>query len=320
MVNAQPVGWADTMAIAPVEDTQRKFMLGLETLPAPYGDTAFNIADILSQQNHRKYDQEYTYMINVHLDGDAPDNTEYNVYTIADTWMVRQAYALAKAVYNENTKEELAMMEPKMKAKWGGFRVASGLTNVNGGVSMQILEDASKQPLLSQWNPLATGEFYASEVTASAGQAIFKWFGTTTPTAYNMIEQLDLSTNSIPSPSTVNAQIPYDGIEIDVSTSSATYEHLQQDGNLPPYSRDDIETSILVKVGTIFKDGGGSQKLSTGFFPATNGFFVIEGYAPNLDNQHVVQVEAKKGTYNGVHCLDLVTPNDVKKWEGRLNG
>ncbi len=227
MVNAQPVGWADTMAIGDIDDTQRKFMLGVTELPAAHTDTVYNAADILSQHNHRKYDQEHQYLVNIHLDGDAPAGTQIDVYTIKDTWMTRQAYALARAVYNENTKEELAMMEPKMKAKWGGFRMASGLTAVNSGCSMQVSQTVALQPSIGQWTQLNTGEFYVSEVTASAGQATFKWFGDSTPTTYNIIQQLDLATNAIPSPSTVNTVIPYDGVEVDVSTSSATYEHLQ---------------------------------------------------------------------------------------------
>lgn len=320
MVNAQPVGWADIMAVAKKDDTQRNFTLGIATLPAGPNGTIYNAADILSQQNHRKYDQEYQYMCNIHLDGSAPPGTQFDVYTIRDTWMTRQAYAMARAVYNENTKEELAMMEPKMKAKWGGFRIALGLNSFNEGCSMQPLEGPTGQPLLGQWSALTTGEFFNSEVTATAGQATFKWLGNSTPTEYNMIEQLDLATNSIPSPSTVNTQIPYDGVEVDVSTSSATYEHLQQDGNLPPYSRDTIETPILWKVGTIFKDASGSQKLSTGYFPATNGFFIIVGYAPDTNAEHVCRLEVKKGTHNGVACEQLVSADDIKRWEARLNG
>ncbi len=317
MVNAQPVGWADIMAN---EETQRRFMLGNSVLPVVGAGTVFNAADILSQNNHRKYTQEKKYMINVHLEGSAPVGSSFDVYTIKDTWMTRQSYALAKAVYNENIKEELAMMEPKMKAKWGGFRVNLGLTGYNYGCSMQPLEDpATGQPLLGQWTPLDAGEFYASEVTATAGQANFKWMGVSIPTAFNMIEQLDLATNSIPSPSTVNTTIPYDGIEVDVSTSSATYEHLQQDGNLPPYARDDIETSLLVKVGTIFKDASGNQKLSTGMFSAINGFFVIVGYAPDVDSEYYVSLECKKGTDNGVHCEELCSKKDINHWEGRLD-
>ena len=320
MANAQPVGWADTMAVGKKDDTQRRFMLGNSDLPVTPTGTVFNAADILSQNNHRKYDQEYQYMINVHLEGSAPVGTQFDVYTIRDTWMTRQAYALARAVYNENTKEELAMMEPKMRAKWGGFRVALGLTGYNYGCSMQPIENTVGQPLLGQWSPLTAGEFYNSEVTAAGGQATFKWIGDSLPTEFNMIEQLDLATNSIPSPSTVNTTIPYDGVEVDVSTSSATYEHLQQDGNLPPYSRDSMETSLLVKVGTIFKDASGSQKLSTGYFPATNGWFVVVGYAPDVDAENIVSLEVKKGTHNGVACEQLVSPEDIKRWEARLNG
>ncbi len=321
MANAQPVGWADIMATGKNEDTQRRFMLGCDQFPVQPGGTVYNAADILSQNNHRKYDQEYQYMVNIHLEGDAPSGTSFDVYTIRDTWMTRQAYSLARAVYNENTKEELAMMEPKMKAKWGGFRVALGLTTgYNYGVSMQPVEDATGQPLLGQWTGLSTGEFYNSVVTSGAGQAIFKWMGDTTPTEFNMIEQLDLATNSIPSPSVPNTQIPYDGVEVDVSTSSATYEALQEDGNLPPYSRNDIETSLLVKVGTIFKDASGSQKLSTGYFPATNGYIVIVGYAPDTPAEHIVSLEVKKGTHQGVACEMLASAKDINRWEDRLNG
>lgn len=295
---------------------ERKFPLAFRGAGPPLANLILPADIICSETNHRKYDQLKTYTVKVDLDSQSAP-ASYEVYAIQDTWMLKQAVALAHAVYNDNTKEERAMMEKKMLAKWGGFRLDHGLSAVaTSGAA------AFYNPLSGLTGVVNTAEIYLSEVSAAAGQATFKLTGATTPTEFNIIEQLDLSSNSIPSPSTVNTTIPYDGIEVDVSTSSATYEHIQQDGNLPPYDRNNLETNIWVHVGTLHINANGNQKLSTGYFNAPLGMVYLEGYSgqDSAPNTKALTLEFKKGDYQGVHAIDICSASDIRTWEGRLNG
>lgn len=302
-----------------MEETQRKMNLVFrgEGPSLPNLEVAADI--ICSEVNHRKYDQLMTYTVKIDLDSSVDSGT-FQVYALQDSWMVKQAIAMAHAVYNVNTKEERALMESKMMAKWGGFRLQSGLPKTVFTDACAAQKNYTLAPY--NWIPLDTAEIYFSEVTAAGGQATFGLTGLTTPTFYNIIEQLDLSGNSIPSPSTVNTEIPYDGVEVDVSTSDATYEHLQQDGNLPPYARNDLETNIWTLVGTLHIDANGNQKLSTGYFDAPLGMIALAGYSVQTGANSVpaLSIEFQKGSYQGVKATPVCSKKDIARWEGRLNG
>ena len=206
-----------------MEETQRKFNLVFRGAGPATASLELAGDIVLLESNHRKYDQLMTYRMKIDLDPSYAGGS-FNIYALQDNWMVKQGIAMAHAVYNVNTAEERAMMEDKMLAKWGGFRLRSGLPATVYTDSCASFKDLNVNPY--SWFPVNTAEIYFSEVSAAAGQATFAMSGASSPTLYNVIEQLDLSSNSIPSPSTVNTTIPYDGIEVDVSTNSATYEHI----------------------------------------------------------------------------------------------
>jgi hypothetical protein len=301
-----------------MDEVQRKINLVFRGAGPPLANLELAADIVCSEINHRKYDQLMTYKLKVDLDAAAAPGT-YEIYALQDTWMMKQAIAMAHAVYNVNTKEERAMMEPKMLAKWGGFRLQSGLPATTHSDACGSQKRFSLSPY--DYIPVNTAEIYFSEVTGSSGQATFGLTGATTANFYNIIEQLDLSQNSIPSPSTVNAEIPYDGIEVDVSTSDATYEHLQQDGNLPPYARNDFETNVWTLVGTLHIDANGNQKLSTGYFDAPLGMVILQGYNGQTvgDNPPLLSVEFQRGSYQGVHATPVCSKNDISRWEGKLD-
>lgn len=302
-----------------MEEIQRKMNLVYRGEGPPLQNLEVAADIICSEINHRKYDQLMTYTVKIDLDASYTGGT-FQVYALQDTWMLKQAIAMAHAVYNVNTKEERAMMEEKMLAKWGGFRLKSGVPIGQFTEACATQKDWAIAPY--SWTPVNTAEIYFSEVTSSAGQAFFGLTGFTTPTYYNIIEQLDLSQNTIPSPSTVNTQIPYDGIEVDVSTSDATYEHLQQDGNLPPYSRDSLELNVWTHVGTLHIDSNGNQKLTTGYFDAPLGMILLDGYNGQtaVDGVPALSIEFQKGNYQGVKAKPVCSQKDITRWEGRVNG
>ena len=301
-----------------MEETQRKFNIVYRGAGPPLANLELAGDIILSESNHRKYDQLMTYKMKVDLDPSYAGGT-FEVYALQDNWMLKQAIAMAHAVYNVNTAEERAMMEPKMLAKWGGFRLRTGLPSTEYTDACASFHNLATPGV--SWQAVNTAEIYFSEVSSAAGQATFQVSGPGSPTEYNIIEQLDLSSNSIPSPSTVNTTIPYDGIEVDVSTNSATYEHIQQDGNLPPYSRDTMETNLWVLVGTLHIDANGNQKLSTGYFDAPLGMVALQGYntqTAGLDNTPALSVEFQRGKYEGVHATPVCSKSDITRWEGKM--
>ena len=107
-----------------MEETQRKFNLVYRGAGPPTASLELAGDIVLSESNHRKYDQLRTYRMKIDLDPSYAGGS-FNIYALQDNWMVKQAIAMAHAVYNVNTAEERALMENKMLAKWGGFPLRS---------------------------------------------------------------------------------------------------------------------------------------------------------------------------------------------------
>jgi len=76
-------------------------------------------------------------------------------------------------------------------------------------------------------------------------------------------------------------------------------ENLQQDGNNPPYSVTS-DSDPYVKVASLyFRPGAtGMQRLSTGFFDAPCGIFVLK--MNNALSNDSVKLTVKAGDYKGV--------------------
>ena len=116
------------------------------------------------------------------------------------------------------------------------------------------------------------------------------------------------NTNSSPSAPTNNAAYG----SLDDDTQDLQVSHLTDSGNLPPYSQNGMEeTSPWVKIATI---GGGSEAttLSTGYFDAPCGLFiVVTDVATGVDNP-VFFAEYKNGTYKGITAESMGEAKLVK--------
>lgn len=276
---------------------QRNFRLGF-SLPSNITKVIGRLDFDLSRINHRLYRQSRFYEMKVDIDADLPDGATVSVYALQDTWMNQKAYQLAKKMFDENSKEEMAQLAKGSKARWNDFRVDLGETIGSGtGTSTPVGYLAGNSvPSGSQYT---TGEYEYSEVSNEAGVAkTFRWLGTGAQT-FNIIDEYDLTGNTNVTPSSPTSSVAYDGLEDEMDHSQQS--HLSGDGNAPPYSASVIENQCLQLVATLHVDAAGTSKLSTGFFTAPCGFYVLamNGIDGNQATSSIM-ITAKSGDYKGV--------------------
>lgn len=252
----------------------------------------------LSGRNHRLYRQSRVYHCKVDLDINAAAGQVVNVFAIANSWMCKKAYGLAKAAFDKNVAEEREQAGNRL-ARWNDFRVDHGL----GTAFQKDLLFAGVTPGVSGLHKYGSGsasEYVMSEVRdASSNQNTFRWTGTGSGT-WNIIDEYDVTGNSDQSPATPSTDAAYSSLEDEIDVG--TMEHLQDDGNLPPYDRDTIRNEIWVKVATLSVNAAGQQKLSTGYFEAPAGLIAISSSVPLATDATVLNLEVKAGDYKGVHA------------------
>jgi len=253
----------------------------------------------LSQLNHRLYRQSRYYEMSVSLDTDLLEGTTVDVYALADSWMVQNAYSMAKMAWDESNAEEKVMLNGKV-ARWNDFRVNAGLVPA-GGIDIALATNYLKRTLTA--TPITAGEFNNSQVVDQAGVTrTFTW-GNPAANTYSIIEEYDASGNTTADPGQP-ATGSYSGLLPNLEAGAAAA--LQDLGNNPPYDKNDIGQAIWVKVATLHL-GAGRQRTSTGFFTAPCGFVALIGGGSIIaDNATNMQVEFKKGDYKGVHAPTML--------------
>jgi hypothetical protein len=237
--------------------------------------------------------------MSVTLDTDLPDGSTVDVYALADTWMVQKAYQMAKAAFDESNSEEKEMLNGRI-ARWNDFRVTHGLV-LAGGIEDVFATNFLKGDLSA--TRFTDGEFENSNVVDQAGTIRRFTWGNPGGVEYSIIEEYDASGNTSWDP-TYPATGPYNGLLPNLEAGAA--DALQQDGNKPPYSAQDIGQAIWIKVGTLHL-GSGRQRTSTGFFTAPCGFVALKGAGTIIgDNQVEISCEFKRGDYKGVHAPSML--------------
>lgn len=248
----------------------------------------------LSRVNHRLYRQSRVPSCKISLDANVAAGQGIDVYVLRDTWMNQKAYQMAKKVFDENSKQENAMIAKGTKARWNDFRVNIGIA------SFAELDAVNEDGQSAPTKLFGVGEYELSEVSDAAGTAqTFRWIGTGANT-FNIIDQYDISGNTNAVPTNALANVPYDGLEDEFDDTQIL--HLTSDGDVPPYDRTTIDNHVLVRVARLVNDGTGTSKLSTGFFNAPCGFIILEGVgggtSVTLDSAITLEVQA--GDYKGV--------------------
>ncbi|MFZ9091879.1 MAG: hypothetical protein ACO3FE_17525 [Planctomycetaceae bacterium] len=268
--------------------------LGYTVVPA--GTTYLIQADRhLSQLNRRLYRMGRYY--NCKLELDVTSTADIEVFALRDDWAVQKAFQLGFAQYMKNTSDERNNMSSNMIARWSDFRVDPGTAGTVTDLVPVLSTTAGGEVQLT------TGEFELAEVVDAAGSTrTFTW-GTPGATEYGLLQEYDKTANTQNLPSNVSGDAPY--VDIDSEVNEATHDHLEQDGNEPPYERIGVNSgSPFVKIARLGVGGTGAQKLSTGYFNAPCGLILITGM--NAVDVATLNIEYKAGDYKGVHAPSML--------------
>lgn len=264
------------------------------------GDSYVSISDTMSKINHRLYRMTRKYWVDVKLHN--PNvTTGADVYVLNNTWMLQKAVAYARTAYEKAVKEEKKLLG-KQLARWHDFRLNLNPSDGAGALSFTQLSPVIFNMDTGAPTTMTSGDFglsVARDEDTNQSYAFGLW---ESGTQFNILKEYEKSGSTEDSPDDIETSAPYDAIDDEAQTS--TFIELQQQGNEPPYNKDNMNDLQLFRhVGTIFStaDGGtnavGVQKLSTGTFCAPLGLVVIR---PHDGNPPMVCLHMKKGKYKGL--------------------
>lgn len=260
-------------------------------------NTALRILQVdqeLSKLNRRLYRMGRYYECKIDMRPTA--DVLFEVYALRDDWAVQKGFQMAYDQYVKNLADEKASLPKSQLARWRDFRVETGAT---GAVLNAKLHQSDTTGVI-----LTTGEFELANVTdAAGGNRTFTWSNSPSSSQYGILLEHDKSGDAQATPDNLSAVGPYE--DIDSDTDAGSYNHLEQDGNDPPYEKDGNNRSTpFVRVATLGA-AAGVQKLSTGFFTAPCGIVLIVG--PNTSwNSDLMSMTVKSGDYKGVHAPSML--------------
>ena len=268
------------------------------------GTTTGDCGRILSKANRRLYRYGYNYSMKLDLDVSQSVAVPFDVevYALRNTWDVQRAYALAKKVYDEAYADELKSTGSANLARWRDFRILDGVT---GGIDLNPCnyDNAGLTRSVAE-----NGEFVQAQVDVNGTEKSFTW-GTASLSQISIRDEWIQAGRTGADPSTVSTNAPYDGVNSD-QMSDIEMTNLGENGNNPPYAATS-DGDLLVKIATLRYQpaGEGLQRLSTGYFDAPCGLFVLKTTTGvNIANGTVV-LTVQKGDYKGVKALAMCQSN-----------
>lgn len=268
------------------------------------GTMSADAGRLLSNVNRRLYRYGNNYSIKLDLDNiseaiDVAFNVE--VFALRNNWDVQRAYALAKHVYDVAYEDELKASGSANLARWRDFRVLSGVT---GAVDLFPVSNDNANLGVQIDN---AGEFTPSAVDDGGTQKEFTW-GASGATSIDIVNEWIQAGRTSPDPSSISTTAPYAGVNSD-QMSDIELGNLGNDGNFPPYS-ETSSSDQLYRVATLRYEpntpaGAGLQRLSTGYFDAPCGLFVIKVTAGINLPAGLISITVKSGDYKGVHAKSM---------------
>jgi len=280
---------------------QRTIPLGVDGANLT-GTVVGDAGKLLSIANRRlyRYGNLYQMKVDLHVSVTQNSDIEVEVYALRNNWDVQRSFALAKHTWDESTAEEREVAGSAI-ARWRDFRVQHGVTGATVCDPVNF-DNASLAAVVDN-----TGEHLDSVVDKGGVQTFFTW-GNASATSIDIMSEWVQAGRTSNDPASFSTVAPYDGVNAD-EQSDIEMASLADRGNAPPYSSS-ASTDALVKVGTLFirpgtapSNAGGLTKLSTGYFDAPCGLFVLK-FNTALANGRVDLV-CKSGDYKGVHALSM---------------
>lgn len=255
--------------------------------------TVGDAGQILSIANRRLMRYGMNYQIKIDLDPTTTIATPYQieVYALMNNWDVQRAYALAKDTWSKAHADELE--SGNESARWMDFRIRDG---VSGAARLQPVryDQATQAAIVTD-----DGEHVESSVDKGGTETFFTW-GNASATQLSVLAEWEAAGRTGDDPSVSSPNAPYDGVNSD-GMSNIEQVNVATRGNSPPYSAQS-HADLLVKVATLRYQPGpdGLQRLSTGYFDAPCGLFVLKTNAAGDLPNGIVHMEAKSGDYKGV--------------------
>jgi hypothetical protein len=278
---------------------QRKIPLGVFD-SAISAITVGDAGRLLSIANRRLMRYGMNYQIKIDLE---PASTglgapfAVDVYALANTWDVQRSFALAKKTYEEAHADELEGKQSGI-SRWMDFRVRDG---VSGAAALQpVRYDQATQAIIVTDD----GEHVDSSVDVGGTEKFFTW-GNASASQLSVLAEWSVYGRADDDPTNPSTSVPYDGVNAD-DLSNIEMTNVRTRGNSPPYNATS-HGDLLVKVATIrYEKGDALQRLSTGYFDAPCGLFVLKHNlgGSNLSNGTISMV-AKAGDYKGVDAKSM---------------
>lgn len=271
---------------------QREIPLGVFD-SAISATTVGDAGQLLSIANRRLMRYGMNYQIKIDLDPTLTVASAYQieVYALMNNWDVQRAFALAKDTWTKAHADEIE--SGNVAARWMDFRIRDGVTGASRLQPVRY-DQATQAAIVTD-----DGEHVESSVDNGGTETFFTW-GNASATQLAVLAEWQQAGRTGDDPSVSSPNAPYDGVNSD-SMSNIEAVNVATRGNSPPYSASSYG-DMLVKVATLRYQPGpdGLQRLSTGYFDAPCGLFVLKhNSAGNLPNG-ILSMTAKSGDYKGV--------------------
>lgn len=270
------------------------FQGGIGIQPNATGDAG----SMLSRSNNRLYRYGKMYDLKIDASAALTAGVTVEIFALANTWYVQKAFEEAKSVYDQAYENEMDNVNETNVGRWRDFRARTkDVPSFSGlyAAAYPVTDNAN----VAGGTLITGGSFVDSLVEDSNGVTrTFTWDNAVTAGSYGIVQEYDLAGNQTRSPSTGTGTMPYADLEAD--SSAAEGAALQTDGQDPPY----VGTNFpdwFVKVGELTVGTAGQTKLSTGYFHAPCGVFIIRSSTGNvLDLGDNLSLEVRAGDYKGV--------------------
>ena len=255
---------------------------------------------LASQMNQQLFRQGMVY--DVKLDLEADGDQTVHVWALNPTWILKRSWLLAKKMFDDNVKEEMAILPKSSRAKWRDFRVEDCL--VGYGVIKPLVFETPAAASAATHDPITPGraEYQFSRAYTEEAESGWNFGLDSMSSCFDIFEEYRRNWQVLESPAeSTDDDVPYDPLSQD--TIDFTMSHLKEDGNLPPY--DDMSGGAAydrkwIYIGALSTQLSGAQRLSTGFFEAPLGIVAVQGYNAATFADANLKLILKPGKYKGV--------------------
>jgi hypothetical protein len=265
--------------------------MGLGTNGVAQPNAIVEVPKLLSIVNRRLYRQHGSYKVKLNLNvATSTSIAPIAVYALAPTWWVINSIRKAKQHFDQAMADET---EQGGRSRWYDFRIDHNATTATSADAFLGRLDNVQ----AQYAGGADEYLYSDVRCADGNDRKFSLTGASSLTQYNIFEEYDRMGQTDVTPPSANQGGYTDLIE---SIDNENVQHLTGDGNAPPYNADDFPDYMWIKVGTLYYDSDGSQRVSTGFFEAPLGYIWLPGYNLGADVETSLSLEVASGGYKGV--------------------